>query len=508
MSDYFDREQQALVREVNAAVMNISGRQRMLCQRAALYALRLVHQPESDVRQELLAVVDCLARSHQGLIHGNPDLKLPGKVSPAIHQIYFAPPYTLDAQVQAFVAAARAIAQSPAAALTLDNPQLQHLLNASANRLLTSLDHLVNQYQTEAEAKVRAIDAYQVQLYEQATMAQQQAQAQAQDLQQMLTQLQSTQQQLVHAEKMSSLGQLVAGIAHEINNPLSFIHGNLSYVQEYTDELLGAITSGRAQGAIAHYQEQLAPGHPLSPTPIDPIDLDFIRADFPQLIQSMYLGTRRIKAIVEGLRNFARLDEDSLKQVPLQEGIESTLLILHHALQGHGPLSPIQVQRHYHAEPLNIECYPGQINQVLMNILRNAIDALGEAATQRPESWQPQLILETRRLDTNWVEINIIDNGLGIPEAIQNRIFDPFFTTKPIGSGTGLGLSTAHQIVVDVHHGQLTCTTNAERGTTFTIQLPICAQLQSYGNVIPWPKTHSVLRHESSELPRTAIESR
>ncbi|MGB0560857.1 MAG: ATP-binding protein [Spirulinaceae cyanobacterium] len=494
MNDYFDREQQALVREVNAAVINISGRQRMLCQRATLFALRLVHQPTDQLRQALLGMVDCLARSHRGLLSGNPDLKLPGKVSPTVHQIFFAPPYALDAQIQDFVAAGRSLAQSPASALTLDNPDLQHLLTASANRLLNSLDHLVNQYQAEAEAQAQAIDANRAHLYEQAQRAQQQAQAQAEDLQQTLTQLQSTQQQLVHAEKMSSLGQLVAGIAHEINNPLSFIYGNLSYVQEYADELLGA---------IAYYQKHPLP-HPVDEVLIDP-ELDFIQRDFPRLLQSMHLGTRRIKAIVAGLRNFARLDEDSLKQVPLRDGIESTLLILDHAFQGNETLSPIRLQRHYPADPLEIECYPGQLNQVFMNLLRNAIDALRKVEPQRPPHWQPQLMVEICRLDADWAQIKIIDNGPGIPEILQQRIFDPFFTTKPIGSGTGLGLSTAHQIVADVHHGRLTCTPHLDQGTTFTIQLPICAQTRRYDNVIPWPKTNSVLKNESHELTSTTV---
>ncbi|NEO88471.1 MAG: histidine kinase [Spirulina sp. SIO3F2] len=489
VSNFFNLKQKALVREVNAAVINISGRQRMLSQRAALYALRFVHQPSPDVCQELINVVDCMARSHRGLIYGDTTLKLPGKVSPTVHRILFAPPYELDAQVHQFVSAARQLAETSAP--TLDDPNLQHLLTASANRLLSSLDHLVNQYQAEADAQTAAIDEYQANLYAQATAAQEQAQSHAQSLQATLTQLQTTQQQLVHAEKMSSLGQLVAGIAHEINNPLSFIYGNLSYVQDYAEQLMAEIQSS-AQATPERSSESVA-------------ELDFIQTDLPRLLQSMELGAQRIKAIVEGLRSFARLDEDSLKSVSLQDGLESTLLMLHHTLQGSAQYPSIRVQRHYTPEALDIECYPGQLNQVFMNLCRNAIEALHEAAAQRPQGWHPELIIETRHLKENWVQIKIIDNGLGIPEAIQSRIFDPFFTTKPVGSGTGLGLAISHQIVVDVHQGELVCTSNPEAGTTFTLKLPTKANSQHYQNVISWPKKKQtqigpVLQGDTSSL--------
>lgn len=478
VSSFFDLKQKSLVREVNAAVINISGRQRMLSQRAALYALRLVHQPKPDVRQELLSVVDCMARSHRGLIYGDATLKLPGKVSPAIHRIYFAPPYELDAQVRQFVEAARELAETRD--LTLADPNLQHILSVAANRLLSSLDHLVNQYQAEADAQTVMADEYQAQLYTQAVVAQQQAQSHAQNLQKTLNQLQTTQQQLVHAEKMSSLGQLVAGIAHEINNPLSFIYGNLHYVQDYAEQLMAEI-----QQSSQNSSEQL---------PESRADLEFIQTDLPRLLKSMHLGTKRIQGIVEGLRSFARLDEDNLKSVSLQDGLEATLLLLKHPLQGKGRYLPIQVQRHYASAPLDVEGYPGQLNQVLMNLCRNAIDALHEAADQRPQGWQPQLILETRRLDEDWAQIKIVDNGLGIPAALQLRIFDPFFTTKPVGSGTGLGLSISNQIVVDVHQGELTCDSNPESGTTFVIKLPLKAK--HHQNVIPWPMAQRHAAHQ------------
>ncbi len=282
------------------------------------------------------------------------------------------------------------------------------------------------------------------------------------ELQDTLTHLKSTQAQLIQSEKISSLGKLVAGIAHEINNPTSFIHGNLIHLSEYIDNLLEL---------IALYQTEIPDKSAAITNKTADIDLEFIQADVVKLLTSMKSGTERIKAIVLSLRNFSRLDESQIKTVNIHDGIDSTLLILQYRLhsQSHDP--DIEVIRHYGNLPL-IECYPGQLNQVLMNILSNAIDALEESYLNSTQL-HPQIQIRTTLITPESIAIAIADNGPGIPESVQSHIFDPFFTTKPVGKGTGMGLSISYQIIVEQHHGQLKCHSTFGQGTEFIIQIPI-----------------------------------
>jgi signal transduction histidine kinase len=275
-----------------------------------------------------------------------------------------------------------------------------------------------------------------------------------------LTQLQTTQSQLVQTEKMSSLGQMVAGIAHEVNNPINFIHGNLTHVNRYTEDLLGLVALYQA-----HYPQPIANIE----TAIEDIDLDFLRQDFPQIMSSMQMGTERVKDIVLSLRNFSRLDEAASKAVNLHDGIDSTLLILQHRFKS--SMRTIDVTKDYGDLPL-VHCYAGQINQVLMNILANALDAIAEHLVGQPD-YQPEITIRTACVGDDRVSIAIIDNGAGIPESVQQRLFDPFFTTKDVGKGTGLGLSISYQIVVDRHRGKLECRSRLGEGTEFWIELPI-----------------------------------
>ncbi len=280
------------------------------------------------------------------------------------------------------------------------------------------------------------------------------------ELQQALTQLHSTQQQLVQTEKMSSLGQLVAGVAHEINNPVSFIYGNLTYIDTYTKDLLKLV-----QAYQAHYPN---PPQMLQAT-LDDVDLDFLNEDLPKVLQSMNVGTERIREIVLSLRNFSRLDESEFKAVDLHEGIDNTLLILRHRLKAIPESLAIEVVKDYSQLPL-VECYPGQLNQAFMNLLANAIDALEESAQQT----QPGKIwISTQVTADNRVQIAIADNGSGIPKIVRSRIFDPFFTTKPIGKGTGLGLSISYKIVIEKHHGKMWCDSTLGEGTKFMIEIPV-----------------------------------
>jgi PAS domain S-box-containing protein len=302
-----------------------------------------------------------------------------------------------------------------------------------------------------------------------------------QQLEQALKTLQRTQAQLVQNEKMVSLGQLVAGIAHEINNPTSFIYGNIYPASEYAQNLLDLIELYQQ-----HYPEPVTE----IAEQLDRLEVDFIAEDFPKLLTSMKEGAYRISEIVQSLRNFSRLDEMECKQVDIHEGIDNTLLILKHRLTQQADRPEIQVVKEYTELPL-VECYPGQLNQVFMNILCNAIDALEDADNfsftvhrneplkinyqQSCNEQSPMIRIHTEVVEQNWIAIRITDNGPGLAPEVRSRIFDPFFTTKPPGKGTGLGLSISYQIVVDKHNGQLTCHSVSGQGAEFVIELPIAS---------------------------------
>ena len=298
-------------------------------------------------------------------------------------------------------------------------------------------------------------------LYYEAQRNATQAQQQAQDLEVTLLALQRTQAQLVQTEKMSSLGQLVAGVAHEINNPVSFIDGNLDHAGGYAQDLMALI-----QLYQKTYPE---PGREIAAA-MNAIDLDFLMADFPKLLESMRVGADRIKNIVASLRTFSRMDEADIKPVDIHDGLNSTLMILGHRLKANGDRPEIVVHQNYGALP-PVECYAGQLNQVFMNLLSNAIDAL-EEQLRTNDTLTPVISIDTRVVEPDKIAITIADNGSGIPEALQSRIFEPFYTTKPVGKGTGIGLSISHQIVTERHQGTLECHSDCDLGTQFKITIP------------------------------------
>lgn len=276
---------------------------------------------------------------------------------------------------------------------------------------------------------------------------------------------------LLQNEKMAALGQLVAGIAHEINNPINFIAGNLAHTKTYIYDIFNLLNLYRQK-------------HPEPAVEIAEIfsenELDFVIEDLPNLLSSMQTGCQRIDQIVRSLRNFSRLDESDRKTVDIHEGIDSTLLILQSRLNHHQYPEKINIIQEYGDIPL-IDCYPGLLNQVFMNILNNAIDALEESMQKSQKSLpensviviKPQIRIRTETMNGQQIKIRISDNGIGIAENIKKQIFDPFFTTKPVGQGTGLGLSICHQIIVEKHGGQIYCLSNLGKGTEFLIHLPI-----------------------------------
>ncbi|MEW6493330.1 MAG: PAS domain S-box protein [Cyanobacteriota bacterium] len=288
-----------------------------------------------------------------------------------------------------------------------------------------------------------------------------------------ITERKLTQLKLIHTEKMSSLGQLIASVAHEINNPVNFIGANLSHVDDYTQDLLALIDL---------YREGYAHNSPEIQDKIEEIDLDFLIEDLPKILSSMKMGTERIYEIVLTLRNFSRLDEAQMKFVNIHEGIDSSLLILRERLKEKPEHPAISIIKEYGSLPL-VECYAGQLNQVFMNILSNAIDALrqpeSDGSPEGIENPLPTITIHTEVKDNNWVTISIRDNGRGMTESVLARLFDPFFTTKEVGKGTGLGLSISYQIVVEKHGGKLQCISAPEQGAKFIIEIPIRQSSQS-----------------------------
>ncbi len=286
---------------------------------------------------------------------------------------------------------------------------------------------------------------------------------QAEALEIAIQELKRAQIQLIQSEKMSGLGQLVAGVAHEINNPVNFIYGNLIHANIYIQDLVKMIKL---------YQEKYGVNQPQIQKLATDIDIDFLMDDLPKLLKSMEVGAQRIREIVVSLRTFSRMDESDMKEVNIHEGIDSTLMILEHRLKATPLRSSIQVIKEYNNLPF-VECYAGQLNQVFMNILANAIDALEESITNGNINDNPTIYIRTQLVESNKVKISIADNGTGIPDAVKHQLFNPFFTTKPIGKGTGMGLSISYQIITEKHGGYLECISQPGNGAEFIITIPL-----------------------------------
>ncbi|MEO1352320.1 MAG: ATP-binding protein [Cyanobacteria bacterium J06635_15] len=285
----------------------------------------------------------------------------------------------------------------------------------------------------------------------------QRVQERTQELESAVQELKETQLQLIQTEKMSSLGQMVAGIAHEINNPVGFIQGNAFHLRGYFDDLCNLVQK---------YQVSYTPTPAIAET-IEDIDLEFLLEDTHKVINSIEIGSKRVKDIVIALRNFSRLDESAIKDVDIHEGLESTLLILHHRLNQN-----VEVAKAYGELPL-VRCYPAQLNQVFTNIVANAIDAMDEVNCE-----PKKLTITTRAIADGQVQVSFRDTGAGITAKMKQKIFDPFFTTKAVGKGTGLGLGICYQII-QKHFGHIEVVSEAGQGAEFIVTLPICVLSES-----------------------------
>lgn len=284
---------------------------------------------------------------------------------------------------------------------------------------------------------------------------------QAAELAEALAKLRRTQAQIIQSEKMSSLGEMVAGIAHEINNPVNFIHANIQPASSYAEDLIALIKQ--------YQREYPSPSSELEKM-LEDLDFEFVKRDFLNLLSSMKVGTQRIREIVLSLRNFSRLDEAEVKAVDLQEGIDSTLVILAHRIKENAARQTVEIVKQYQPMP-QVECYPSQLNQVVMNIVANAIDALSNQEN-------PKIVIAAHATETHAL-ITVSDNGSGMSETVRERVFDPFYTTKPVGKGTGMGLSISYQIITQKHGGNLSVCSAPGEGTTFTIEIPLKRETSS-----------------------------
>ncbi len=465
----------AAAREINAAVVDISGRQRTLSQRLALLCLQLVltnAQNERDTptklldaRKQLREVAALMEKSHHALINGDGNMKLSGNMS-ELQAIYFKPPFRLDWQVRNYLAEIEALLNFDSAELTLDNTHLCYILNAVENDLLAGLDAAIAEYQKESDLEQLAIYLYLLELHSKSKEAATIAQEKAEEYCKALLELQQAQPQLIHAEKMSSLGQVVAGIAHEINNPVNFIIGNLYYAEDYINRLLQLVKL---------YQQEYRNPTPLIQQYLEIMEFDYLIEDFPKVLASMQVGAERISQIVLTLLNFSSSNRGEKKLVDIHDAIENTLLIMENNLKASGTYREITVVRDYGCLP-RIECYPQELNQVFMNIIKNAIDTLQETTVKNPQIRICTYMVAgnaSRSKGGHSIAVRIADNGSGMPETIRTRIFDPFFTTKDVGKGTGLGLAISYQIIVEKHGGTIGCTSVPGEGTEFSIEIPL-----------------------------------
>ena len=466
LKNYFNLEEIMTARKISAALINVSGRQRMLSQKTAFLSMRLVCSRQGAEREQLRAdlreAIALMEKSHSALINTDSSINLLTPPSATVKAIYFEAPLYLDKQVREYIDRIKALVQVPDAELRADNPHLLYIVAAASDELLQAFDAVVSQYQLESETEQFEVNLRQFELYQESCTATAASIAKASELDRTLGELKETQAQLLHSEKMSSLGELMASIVHEINNPVSFIYGNLSHVEIYTQDLLHLLRL---------YQEEYPNPCQEIQDQIEEMELEFLVEDLPKVMSSMQMGSDRIREIVKSMQNFSRTDNSNMTLCDLHDSIDSTVLILRNRLNSQKTRRDIQVVKDYGKLP-NVECYAGQLNQVFMNLISNAIDALEEAAENQSDT-SLKISIRTEAVDFDRVRVRIADTGSGMSAQVKERMFEQFFTTKKIGKGTGLGLSIVYKILVENHRGMLRCESEPGKGTEFIIELPV-----------------------------------
>jgi two-component system NtrC family sensor kinase len=483
---YFELNEITQIGVISAAAVNISGRQRMLLAGTALLSARLVwsldRAEREKLRSELLDAIELMERSHSGLIGGDTSMNLPDKLSPALRAMYFDPPVHLDIQIRNYIAEVRALASALDAYLTPDCPHLRNILSAAEAQLPESLDAVVSQYQKEREEEQLAVAFELAELRERTAAAEQAAQTKAEELEQALCQLQQTEMRLALAEKMASLGQIVANGASDFNNPVNFVCANLIHAHKYALDLIDLLRL---------YQKHYPNPDAEIQSRTQGIEFDLLVKQLPKMLSSMKKSAGRIREIVLTWRNFLRLNEAPIEPLDIHSVIESALLMLQNRLKAKSGRPEIQVVKEFGALPL-VECCCDDLNQVFMNILSNAIDAL-EKGNKAPRtesgkrkqsptrlSQSPTIWIRTEMLRPDCVTVRIADNGPGMTEEVKERLFDLSLATKTVGQGAGLGLVTGYQIVVDKYRGAIWCVSEPGGGAEFWIELPV-RHMQSAG---------------------------